>query len=650
MNDQTSPAGPAPQVAPIQRQNIPALLKGAKQWINWRVGRVKASGKFDKVPVDPQRGKNINPHDPKNWLAYDDALSALDGGVGDGIGFVMSSDTTMRVNGEDYYLAAIDIDNYEDKAQSVAELKLRLGNPYVEKSPSGRGLRMFVLSDTLMGNGNDGNGHEIYFDRQFVTVTGTNARGKIKEATAGLQAIHQKWFPAKPRLKPQSGLARKTTRAALPETEENIARFKDQLSHIPADVDYGTWRNIVWGVLATGWECALDIAREWSLTAEDRFDEGAFELVASSFDPEREGGVTYATVIYHAKENGWNAPARPGVPVSKLGDQSTSMQLLTPAEIKDLPYVPYLVKGLLPAQGVAAIYGEPGSGKSFLAMDLAFSVAAGLHHWFGMKLKRAPVAYIALEGRGGVGKRLKAWEQHRCQLGSEVRFVLSDFNLKEEPDVDTLASAILEALGYGCLVVVDTLNQSAPGADENNSSDMSRILTNAKKLGERVRGLVLLVHHSGKDRARGMRGHSSLNAAMDATIEVTSADGRREWKATKAKDDELAASRGFDLLPVDVGIDEDDGAITSCAVEPNLNLPAVPPKKLSGKNQTAAMTHLRRVITRSPDGIAYKDALSEATTVMEGVPKRRPSRAKEAIEGLIHGRHLKIEDGKVKLA
>jgi RecA/RadA recombinase len=294
-------------------------------------------------------------------------------------------------------------------------------------------------------------------------------------------------------------------------------------------------------------------------------------------------------------------------------------RLLTAAEVKALPIQPYRVRGLLPAQGVAAIYGEAGSGKSFLAMDLCFSIAAGHPDWFDMEVKSAPVAYIALEGRSGVSKRLKAWEMHNQQpVAGSVRFLLSDFSLLDEKEVKKLAAEIIKSLGAGAVVIVDTLNQSAPGADENTSKDMGLILTNAKHLAEWVEGLVILVHHAGKDKTRGMRGHSSLFAAMDAVVEVTISPTGRSWVAAKAKDDEGGISRDFELVRYVVDIDADGLDVTSCAVRrvANLPLPVVNAKRLSGRHQIAAMAKLRGLLTSNPNGISHKDAVAEVAAVL----------------------------------
>ena len=627
----------APKIAPIERDKIPPFLKGIPRWINWSAGPLKENGKFDKVPTHRVTGKNINPHDPKNWLSWEDAIAALDRGVGDGIGLVMSADHTITVDGEAFHLVALDYDDCISAMNEVHEDWLRLGKPYMEVSPSGKGVRMFALSKDVLRGGNSGHGREMYFKGQFLTVSGQKGRGEIKDATAGINELHMRWFAKEQGVGPPTELGSNTAPLPPPETEAEIRRLKEALSYISADIEYPKWCVIVWAILSTCWSCAEEIACEWSKSVEllpgarHKFEKAAFDNVVSSFKPER--GVTLGTLFHHAKEGGWTPPAR--APELLPVDNSAFMvrpRLLTATEVKALPNTPSLVKGLLPAQGVAAIYGEAGSGKSFLAMDLSFAIATGQSDWFGMKVEKRPVSYIALEGRGGIAKRTMAWEkQNGVTLRDEVRFVLQDFSLNDLRDVDALAGEILSTAGSGCLVVIDTLNQSAPGADENASADMSRIIANAKRLGERVRGLVLLVHHAGKDQTRGMRGHSSLFAAMDAVIKVTATNGDREWNVTKAKDDDIVASRGFELVPYVVGADDDGDNITSCAVRPMLTLTKPARKPISGKNQTAAMARLQQVMGAGATSISYEDAKTEVAATLTIEPRRRGARDRKSV-------------------
>lgn len=61
-------------------------------------------------------------------------------------------------------------------------------------------------------------------------------------------------------------------------------------------------------------------------------------------------------------------------------------------------------------------------------------------------------------------------------------------------------------------------------------------------------GLVVLVHHTGKDTAQGMRGHSSLFAALDGAIEVKRNNAGRTWTVAKTKDGEDGKTTAFKLL------------------------------------------------------------------------------------------------------
>ncbi len=94
-----------------------------------------------------------------------------------------------------------------------------------------------------------------------------------------------------------------------PETPEALHRLQDALSSIPADCDRDTWRSVVWAVLAHGWACCEDVAREWSAHSTEKFNEADFGSVVSSFDPQ--GGTGAGTLYHVAKQHGWNDVAKP---------------------------------------------------------------------------------------------------------------------------------------------------------------------------------------------------------------------------------------------------------------------------------------------------------------------------------------------------
>jgi hypothetical protein len=437
--------------------------------------------------------------------------------------------------------------------------------------------------------------------------------------------------------------------ARLEEGLFGLTVMESALDYVSADIAYDEWRNIIWAIMSTGWRCAPQIAHSWSKLAPHRYNAVAVDALIRGFDPTR--GITIASLFHHAKQNGWTMPQQyplavvpspPPLPPPPIGP------LLTASELQRLPTVPYVVRGLLPVQGLVAIYGEPGSGKSFLALDLAHAVAKGRPSWFGFPVQQTPVAYVALEGQTGMAKRVAAVEKHTGQpCDSRMRFWCREFQLLSDESVQFLAVQILATIGSGAIVIIDTLNQASPGADENSPQDMGRIIANAKRVAALVGGLVVLVHHAGKNRSLGLRGHSSLLAAMDAVIEVLRETAGRKWRVAKAKDDSGDISRDFELVTHDVGQDA-YGPIRSCAVLQTAHASVIAKAPVRGRHQKPALGELRRLLTSPGQVMDYKTAISHVAGVLVAKGKER-DRAKEAIDALFRGGHLSISDKGVSL-
>lgn len=150
-----------------------------------------------------------------------------------------------------------------------------------------------------------------------------------------------------------------------------------------------------------------------------------------------------------------------------------------------------------------------------------------------------------------------------------MRYLTQPFSLLESGDIDALVDAIQSAGGAG-LVVIDTLNRASSGSDENDSKSMGLIIAASTRLQAAIGGLVILVHHTGKDATKGLRGHSSLHGALDAAIEIRREGNRRLWCNTKSKDSADGQTHDFKLQVVQLGVDEDGDAITSCVIEPTV--------------------------------------------------------------------------------
>jgi hypothetical protein len=349
--------------------------------------------------------------------------------------------------------------------------------------------------------------------------------------------------------------------------------------------------------------------------------------------------------------------------LSRTKQPAMRYRVLTADDLMDAPPLHWLVRGVLPASGLASIFGASGSGKSFLALDMCTAVADGAP-WFGCRVTAAPVVYAALEGEHGFRQRVMAWKEHHGRvMPAGLRFIMQPFDLRQGDDVADLADAVMASGGAGGLLVIDTLNRAAGGADENSSADMGQLIDAAKALQCRLGGMLLLVHHSGKDASKGMRGHSSLHAALDAAIEVSRIDDRREWRIAKSKDDGDSAAYPFRLAVVEIGTDEHGDPMTSCAVVPDDAKGEIrrvlPPK--SG-NQAVAWNTLGEVLRRAgdirpkdaPDSlpmgrpvVPLDDAIAAIRDRLACEPKRKQERAQQALTGLQAKGLIRVEGGYV---
>ena len=342
---------------------------------------------------------------------------------------------------------------------------------------------------------------------------------------------------------------------------------------------------------------------------------------------QRNGGDVLAALLESATE-----PPKP----------EPRYKLLGADDLRNLPALAWRVRGVLPAVGLAGLYGPSASGKSFLALDMAAAIAEG-RRWFDCRVQAAPVVYAALEGEGGFKLRVAAWEAHTGRaLPDGLAMVLQPFKLTEPQDVQDLAAVV----PAGAVLFLDTLNRAAPTADENSSKDMGEILEAAKRLQSLTGGLVVLVHHTGKDATKGLRGHSSLFAALDAAVEVSRDGERREWKVAKSKDGQDGDAHPFKLQIETLGTDDHGDVISSCVVVRDTAPQEVRAKLSGGSNQRLILDALRPLFKTGLSGKPGAPALARCISIDEALTvaasrlitveeKRKPERAKRAIQDLV---------------
>lgn len=334
--------------------------------------------------------------------------------------------------------------------------------------------------------------------------------------------------------------------------------------------------------------------------------------------------------------------------IATVQPKAKRFNFLTADQLLMLPPLEWRVHGVLPTTGLATIFGPSGSGKSFLLLDLMAAIAEG-REWYARKTAPCRILCLVLEGKAGFLQRIRAWEKHNGRpYPGKVSFMMEDFGLNARDDVNDLEAAI-RAVGGFDLILIDTLNRAAPNADENSSAAMSQLVSATGKLQAAISGLVILVHHTGKDESRGLRGHSSLFAAMDAALEVKRDGEVRRWRLLKSKDGKDGAEHPFKLTEVDLG-EGDQGPESSCVIERTAAGSSAfddgEDDKPKTPNQIAVMGRVNIMLATTtekgqggaePDTPCVKviDVLDQVKDDVTGGPRHHSQRAKEALDWLV---------------
>lgn len=260
--------------------------------------------------------------------------------------------------------------------------------------------------------------------------------------------------------------------------------------------------------------------------------------------------VRGAPVVFGNPEN-FDAAPSPDHAETEAGEVlPDTFEVLDIRAVRAKPPVEWLVDGVLPDAEFSVLYGPPGAGKSFAALDIALHVAAG-RAWHGKATKQGAVLYIAGEGVGGMGQRLKAWQLANAVKGNPPFFVVPQaVAMVDSEQLAKLIATIDRLAAPLSLVVIDTVARSLVGEDENDAKAMGVFVEAAETVKRHCRAAVLGIHHSGKDVARGLRGSSSLLAGVYASIKTERNGDLLTLKVEKQKDAEQGEPLSFELAAV----------------------------------------------------------------------------------------------------
>ena len=213
-------------------------------------------------------------------------------------------------------------------------------------------------------------------------------------------------------------------------------------------------------------------------------------------------------------------------------------QLLSIDDLDQLPAPDWVITGFLP-EGLSVLFGAPSTFKSFIALDLALSVAAGVP-WAGRPVRQGYVVFVAAEGTSGLKQRKDAWIAAHDDKGvidelrTHAHFLPLSVDLLDPTAAARLSAALTGVPARPALVVIDTMARGMTG-DENSAKDVGRFIAAVDALPASAR---LVVHHTGKDGS-SERGSGALRGAADmmARLKREEQSQRVELSCDKAPKD-----------------------------------------------------------------------------------------------------------------
>jgi hypothetical protein len=625
--------------APDEMRNLPG-------WLVWRFEYHEGEDKPRKIPYytagNKRHGKQGSTQDLQQLTTFDAARTAAARRGFDGVGFVPLPE---------WNICALDFDHCVTNGELHPDLEAIVTGTYAEYSPSGTGVRAFVKGQ--YGNSKargEPYGFEVFSSKGFVTFTGNRLdvveilgnENTIAELDAPVRALCAKRFT---RDLPETGVS---AGEPLGLTSQQIDKC---LSVIDADSGHDEWLAVGMALHHETQGEGFDLWNDWSELGSKYPGREVLLHRWSSFGKTHDRTVTARSLVRLANEHGaginLNGPATADEFEDLVGEASPEAApgrfAIVPAhEFATGANPTWVIKDVLPQAELVVMYGASGSGKSFLALDMAAAIARGVE-WRGKRVRQGRVAYIAAEGGGGFRKRLKAYGQHNeIDLASlELGVIHAAPNMMEAKDAADVVKAI-KAWGGADIVIVDTFAQVMPGANENAGEDVGKALTHCKRIHELTGAMIILIHHAGKDASKGARGWSGLRAAADAELEVVREATGRSLRLTKSKDGEDGMAWGFDLEIITVGVDEDMDPITSCVViEAQMPVPGAGPARKLGPVEKAVNDVIQEFAVAQTEGIEVGPVLAEAVKRIEppadGKRDTRKQRARRALEALCAG-------------
>lgn len=371
-----------------------------------------------------------------------------------------------------------------------------------------------------------GGGYHIYYkagdqavrNSASKVVAGIDVRGDggyvVLPPSDHVSGLVYRWYK-----KPEDGVR------PIPEKLVELLNYREERPEPPAPAPGRVYEKWAMAVLA---EEAAEIENAMPGTRNDQLNTSAFKvygvvkgghldkaiadirLESAAARVGLDSGETAGTL-----RSAWDAaePRHPAVLESPVpyATQETSgprktFRALGLEELTNLPPPQWILPQRLP-EGQTWMYGVPGSGKTFLALDWSLTVAStGLG-----------VLYFVGEGVQGFARRVLAWRESRQRDISTFHAIPQAPHLLERQSVEMLRATVEQH--SPSLIVIDTFARASVGGDENSARDVGLAIDALDMMLREYGTSSLVLHHSNKTNG-SERGSSAIRGAADATWEV----------------------------------------------------------------------------------------------------------------------------------
>lgn len=273
--------------------------------------------------------------------------------------------------------------------------------------------------------------------------------------------------------------------------------------------------------------------------------------------------------------------------VTLLSPRSNIFEQLKVVRIADEPdefaQPDEIIQNLITANRLVVVYGASNSGKTFWTISMAAAVAQSTD-FHGRKVDGGPVVYIAAESPSGVRDRMIAYRKHFGSNLDNLYMVSVPLNFHDDPaaasKIITLCKEIEQQTGKKVRMIIgDTLARLSAGANENSGEDMGPIVAQFDAISNETGAAMLIIHHTGKDQARGARGWSGIQCHIDTEIEITDDNGTKAAYITKQRDGEKGYYLYFKLLVIETTVGKFGDMKTTCIAHADEEMQEENPKK-----------------------------------------------------------------------